>query len=229
MAARALRAGRSAGNHGRSSKREPPPLYGFLPHPSPATAVARTALPLPPMLLSAGLLAAGLLTLFANDSITNALFTMNTTSLFFIAIPAAILSGVLLRTLIETTLMRPLYEQPFYQTMLTLGLSFIGSAFVHAVWGGQNSPCPSRNSSPQRAPAITPRSSILGKHFANQCSVPMRDSSYMPIRCGQNLSGQRSGDPASHNPLFFRLAQQFDGRVMYQDTARSLLPNPFNL
>ncbi|MDJ0752117.1 MAG: hypothetical protein QNJ45_01260 [Ardenticatenaceae bacterium] len=71
----------------------------------------------------------------ANDSLSNWLLNMNTTGRFFLAMGAATGAGVLLGGFVETTLIRPLYDRPIYQLMLTLGLSFIGIELVRAVWG----------------------------------------------------------------------------------------------
>lgn len=71
----------------------------------------------------------------ANDAITEALFGLNTNWLFLIAIVVAVLTGALLGGLMEVTLIRPLYARPIYQLMLTLGLGFIGTEVVRALWG----------------------------------------------------------------------------------------------
>ncbi|MCA9970537.1 MAG: hypothetical protein KC425_10000 [Anaerolineales bacterium] len=99
------------------------------------TAVSRSALPRAPFVGAGLLLLLGLGTLVANDSLTSALFTMSTTALFFVAMLVATLTGALTGALVETTLIRPLYDRPIYQIMLTLGLSFIGIELVRTVWG----------------------------------------------------------------------------------------------
>jgi branched-chain amino acid transport system permease protein len=70
-----------------------------------------------------------------NDAITNALAVMNSNLLFLIAILVAVGAGVMLGSLMESTLIRPLYVRPIYQLMLTLGLSAIGIEMVRSVWG----------------------------------------------------------------------------------------------
>jgi branched-chain amino acid transport system permease protein len=70
-----------------------------------------------------------------NDAITMFLAGLSTNWLFLIAVFMAVLSGVGLGALMETSLIRPLYVRPIYQLMLTLGLSAIGIEMVRAVWG----------------------------------------------------------------------------------------------
>jgi branched-chain amino acid transport system permease protein len=81
------------------------------------------------------LLITGILFIIFNTSLTEFLAGLNTNWLFFIAVLIAILTGVGLGALMETTLIRPLYIRPIYQLMLTLGLSVIGIEMVRAVWG----------------------------------------------------------------------------------------------
>lgn len=81
------------------------------------------------------LLAAGLIAILANDHLTTFLTTVNGNLLFLIAVLVAVLSGAGLGSLMETTLIRPLYNRPIYQLMLTLGLSAIGLEIVRTIWG----------------------------------------------------------------------------------------------
>lgn len=81
------------------------------------------------------LLLVGLVAIVFNQPLTGWLFSMSTNWLFLIAIGVAVLSGVGLGALMETTLIRPLYNRPIYQLMLTLGLGTIGVQIVQAVWG----------------------------------------------------------------------------------------------
>jgi branched-chain amino acid transport system permease protein len=78
---------------------------------------------------------AGILFFIFNDSLTNALAGLNSNWLFLVAVIVAVTSGVTLGTLMEATLIRPLYIRPIYQLMLTLGLSAIGIEIVRAIWG----------------------------------------------------------------------------------------------
>lgn len=70
-----------------------------------------------------------------NTPLTNFLFGLNTTVLFIIAIAVAALVGAGLGSLMEATLIRPLYARAIYQIMLTFGLAFIGTEIVRAIWG----------------------------------------------------------------------------------------------
>jgi branched-chain amino acid transport system permease protein len=84
-----------------------------------------------------GLVAAGiavLLLLFGN-SLTDLLYDVSTTYRFFLALVVALLGGFALGAVIETSLIRPLYERPIYQLMITLGLGFIIIEVVREVWG----------------------------------------------------------------------------------------------
>ncbi len=133
------------------------------------------------------LLLVGILVAVFNTQITSRMFAMSTNWLFVIAILVAIISGVGLGALMETTLIRPLYNRPIYQLMLTLGLGTIGVQIVQAVWGrpefvwpkpefftGTGGACPATN---------------LADLFENQCStilllggrVRVYDEIFIPI------------------------------------------------
>lgn len=81
------------------------------------------------------LVAVAVLAIIFNTPLTNGLVAIDSTWLFLIAIVVAILSGVGLGAAMETTLIRPLYNRPIYQLMLTIGLSAIGVEMVQAIWG----------------------------------------------------------------------------------------------
>jgi branched-chain amino acid transport system permease protein len=83
------------------------------------------------------LIAIGLGAYLANDALTNFLLNMNRNWLFFLALVIATLTGQGLGSLMEATLIRPLYERALYQIMLTFGLSFVGIEVVRAIWGRQ--------------------------------------------------------------------------------------------
>jgi branched-chain amino acid transport system permease protein len=87
--------------------------------------------------IAAALAAGGLLVFLANDGLTAWLLRIDTTWLFLIAIVAATLSGAGLGALMESTLIRPLYDRGIYQIMMTFGLSFVGIEIVRAIWGRQ--------------------------------------------------------------------------------------------
>ena len=70
-----------------------------------------------------------------NDTLTGWLFDMGTTGRFFLAMAVATGTGFVLGGLIETVLIRPLYDRPIYQIMLTLGLGFIVIELVRGIWG----------------------------------------------------------------------------------------------
>lgn len=86
-------------------------------------------------IVSGALALVGILLVVFNTQITGWLYAMSTNWLFVIAIVVAVVSGVGLGALMETTLIRPLYNRPIYQLMLTLGLGTIGVQIVQAVWG----------------------------------------------------------------------------------------------
>ncbi len=79
--------------------------------------------------------AIGLAALLFNDGLTKFLAGLDTSWLFLIAVVVAALSGAGLGALMETTLIRPLYNRPIYQLMLTIGLSAVGMQIVQAIWG----------------------------------------------------------------------------------------------
>ena len=81
------------------------------------------------------ILLAGLAIFWGNNALTEYLYAMNTTGRFFLSMLVAVLGGGAMGMLIETTLIRPLYERHTYQILLTLGLSFIGIEVVRAIWG----------------------------------------------------------------------------------------------
>ncbi len=70
-----------------------------------------------------------------NEPLTAALFNLDTTWRFLLAVIIATLTGAGLGGLMESTLIRPLYARPIYQLMLTLGLGVIGREVVVALWG----------------------------------------------------------------------------------------------
>ncbi|MCO6449898.1 MAG: hypothetical protein J5I90_03815 [Caldilineales bacterium] len=71
----------------------------------------------------------------ANTPISSFLFSLDSILLFVWAIIIATLTGVGLGGLMESSLIRPLYERGIYQIMLTFGLAFIGTEIVRAIWG----------------------------------------------------------------------------------------------
>ncbi len=62
-------------------------------------------------------------------------FGLSTTWRFFFAMGVAVAAGVVLGIVVEIALIRPLYDRPMYQLMITLGLGFILIELVREVWG----------------------------------------------------------------------------------------------
>jgi branched-chain amino acid transport system permease protein len=54
---------------------------------------------------------------------------------FGVAILVGGASGALLGAIMEFALIRPLYQRPIYQVLLTLGLTFVGTEIIKAIWG----------------------------------------------------------------------------------------------
>lgn len=73
--------------------------------------------------------------LVVGDPVSDWLFSLGTNPRFFIALLVASVGGFALGALIEVTMIRPLYERPLYQLMITLGLGFIIIEVVREVWG----------------------------------------------------------------------------------------------
>lgn len=96
---------------------------------------ASTRLTRQPLVAAGVLVLLALVFLAANDGLTAALLEMSTTARFFIAMGVVLGMGFVLGGLIEVTLIRPLYDRPIYQLMITLGLSFILIEVVQALWG----------------------------------------------------------------------------------------------
>jgi branched-chain amino acid transport system permease protein len=88
-----------------------------------------------PWILALVLLVVAVGVLLLNTPLTGWLFDLGTTARFFVAMVVATLAGAILGALIEVTMIRPLYERPIYQLMITLGVAFIGVEVVRAIWG----------------------------------------------------------------------------------------------
>ena len=86
--------------------------------------------------VSAGVVLALGLALFAgNTALTDWLFGLSTTMRFFVAMGVAVVLGVAVGIVVEIVLIRPLYDRPIYQLMITLGLGFILIEVVREIWG----------------------------------------------------------------------------------------------
>jgi branched-chain amino acid transport system permease protein len=87
------------------------------------------------------LIAVGTLVLFGvvihlvNTVLTNALLSLDANWLFLIAVTIATLTGAGLAALMEVAFIRPLYDRPLYQILMTLGLAVIGTEIVRTIWG----------------------------------------------------------------------------------------------
>ena len=124
-----------------------------------------------PIALSAAVLVLGLLLFLFNDPISEFLLNMNTAARFFLAMAVAASTGLALGALIEKSMIRPLYDRPIYQIMLTLGLGFILIEVVQAIWGrpGFNLPKADIFSGTGEGCPATSFSELL----ENQCSTIM--------------------------------------------------------
>jgi len=85
---------------------------------------------LPPILLILGIAV-----MLSNTALSEMLWNLSSTTLFLTAGVVAVVVGAGLGALMEVTLIRPLYERPIYQLMLTLGLGVAGIELVQAIWG----------------------------------------------------------------------------------------------
>lgn len=130
---------------------------------------ANTRLSLRTIIIAIALIVIGLVTYWANDWLTAQLLTTSTTWRFFLAMAVAALSGVVLGGIIESVMIRPLYDRPIYQIMLTLGVSFISIEVVRSIWGRPEFTMPKPEffaGSGEGCPAES-----IGDWLANQCST----------------------------------------------------------
>ncbi|MFQ5435359.1 MAG: branched-chain amino acid ABC transporter permease [Anaerolineae bacterium] len=88
-----------------------------------------------PVVTAVLLLVLGLAALWGNDGLTAYLMEMGTTARFFLAMGVATIVGFVIGGVMETTMIRPLYDRPIYQLMITLGVSFIVIEVARAIWG----------------------------------------------------------------------------------------------
>lgn len=82
-----------------------------------------------------GALGAAVALLAGRAAINAWVFGLSTTWRFALAILFAVAVGVVVGMLIEVLLIRPLYDRPIYQLMITLGVAFIIIEMVREVWG----------------------------------------------------------------------------------------------
>lgn len=87
-----------------------------------------------------------------------AVLAMSSNLRFVLALLVGAASGAALGALVEWSLIRPLYDRPIYQVLVTLGLVLVGTELVKGVWGpagyfmeapalfnGRGEACPSPN------------------------------------------------------------------------------------
>lgn len=87
-------------------------------------------------LIGFGSMVIGAVVLYAvKDPLNEWIFGISTTWRFFLAIVVATGLGAAAGALIEVVLIRPLYDRPIYQLMITLGVGFIIIEMVREVWG----------------------------------------------------------------------------------------------
>lgn len=82
-----------------------------------------------------GMILAALVLHVAKASINDWVFGLSTTWRFFLAIAVATGVGAAVGAFIEVILIRPLYDRPIYQLMITLGVGFILIELVREIWG----------------------------------------------------------------------------------------------
>lgn len=83
----------------------------------------------------AGMIAAAIVLFSIRQPLNEWVFGLSTTWRFFLAMALATGVGAAFGALIEVLLIRPLYERPIYQLMITLGVAFIIIEMVRDVWG----------------------------------------------------------------------------------------------
>ena len=84
---------------------------------------------------AAGMIVAAVVLLLTKGPINEWMFGVSTTWRFFLAVAVSVALGAGVGALIEVALIRPLYDRPVYQLMLTLGVGFIIIELVREVWG----------------------------------------------------------------------------------------------
>lgn len=81
------------------------------------------------------LLASALLLGLFKGPLNEWVFQLTTTWRFLMAIVVSVALGAAVGALIEVALIRPLYDRPIYQLMVTLGVGFVIIEMVREVWG----------------------------------------------------------------------------------------------
>jgi branched-chain amino acid transport system permease protein len=89
-----------------------------------------------PPLISFGVVGLiGVLLFIFNTPITHYLYNLDSTWLYLLAILVAVATSAILGVLIESTLIRPIFESHMYVLMLTMGLNAIIIEVVRTIWG----------------------------------------------------------------------------------------------
>ena len=116
--------------------------------------------------LAAAIGIVGLFILLARDPLEGFLLGLSVDLRFLLALISGAVVGALLGALIEQTLIRPFYGRPITQIVLTLGLMFVGTELVKAVWGREGHP-------PMAVPGLfaeSCRSESLAAWLTEHCS-----------------------------------------------------------
>ncbi len=103
--------------------------------PTTATSSEEEKFPWQSLTIALVLIFLGLLIFAFNTPISMWLLGLDSTWLFLLAILTAVITGASLGVLIETTMIRPLYEAHIYVLMLTLGVQAIIIELVRSIWG----------------------------------------------------------------------------------------------
>jgi branched-chain amino acid transport system permease protein len=82
-----------------------------------------------------GMVVAAIVLALVKTPLNEWMFELSTTWRFLIAILVATGVGAALGAFIEVILIRPLYDRPIYQLMITLGVGFILIEMVREIWG----------------------------------------------------------------------------------------------
>ncbi len=126
-------------------------------------------IPRGPVITAVILLILALAAFWGNDALTEWLINIGTTGRFFLAMGVATVAGFVIGGVMETTMIRPLYDRPMYQLMITLGISFIIIEVVRAIWGRPEFTMPKAALFSGRGDACPAES--IGDLIANQCST----------------------------------------------------------
>jgi branched-chain amino acid transport system permease protein len=122
-----------------------------------------------PMVTAVILILIALADFWKNDALTMRLIEMNSTGRFFLAMGVTPIVGFVIGGVMETTMIRPLYDRPIYQLMITLGISFVVIEVVRAVWGRPEFTMPKAALFTGRGDGCPAES--IGDLIANQCST----------------------------------------------------------